>query len=273
MTKKELREYAASIGLNMLGVAPISRFESVPQHKHPASILPEARSVIVVGSSVPRGDYRGIEDGTLWQRSSRFIEAIYMYKFARFLEDEGGIAVPSTPLAKERWPEGIKFRDGKVEPNVYPDLEYAVIACGLGEIGYCGLVITPQFGIRQSLGLIITDLEIETDEVFTGHICHRENCSKCIEGCPMDAIDASKPVQHEVCGVKYTTASVNRLKCRYCPNGTFPDTTHPDAMPNRLAAACSRACMVHLEESGLVQNNLKTPFCRRKAWGFNLDEL
>jgi len=273
ITKAKLKEYAARSGIDAFAVAPASRFEALPPQFSPLTIFPEAKSVIICAREIPRGCFRGIEEGTLWQRSSRFIEAIHMYTFARFLEDEGGIAVPSTPMAKERWPEGVKFRSGKVEPNVYPELEYAVIACGLGEIGYCGLVITPQFGIRQSLGLITTDLEIETDEVFTDHICDRENCSRCIEGCPMGAIDANKPVQHEVCGVKFTTASINRLKCRYCPNGTFPDTTHPDAMPNRLAAACSRACMAHLEESGLIQNNLKTPFRRRKAWGFDLNEL
>ncbi len=277
LTKAKLIEYAVKSGIDAVAVAPASRFnvppEVLPPQNSPLSIFPDAKSVIICAREIPRGSFRGIEEGTMWQRSSRYIEAVHMYTLARYIEDEGGTAVPSTPLAKERWPEGVKFRTGKIEPNVYPDLEYAVVACGLGEIGFCGLIITPQFGVRQSLGLITTDLEIEADEVFSGRICDREKCAECIKGCPMGALDISKATEHEICGIKFTIAAINRLKCRYCPNGAFPDTTHQEAMPNRLAAACSRACMVHLEEKELVQNNLKTPFRRRKAWGFDLNDL
>ncbi|MDD5603791.1 MAG: hypothetical protein PHG48_06940, partial [Eubacteriales bacterium] len=151
LSKARLMEYAKKSGIDVAAVAPASRFkvspEILPPQFSPLTIFPDAKTVIICAREIPRGAFRGIEEGTLWQRSSRFIEPVYMYSFARCLEDEGCIAVPSTPLAKERWPEGVKFRSGKVEPNVYPDMDFAVVACGLGEIGYCGLVITPQFGV------------------------------------------------------------------------------------------------------------------------------
>lgn len=273
ISKKELTALAKKSGIDAVGVAPAERYASVEAHRNPLSIFPQARSIITCAQEIPRGTFRGIEEGTLWTRPGRLIGAHYIYQLARCLEDEGGVAVPMSPMAAERWPEGVMFRGGTVEPNVYPDLEYAVVACGLGEIGYCGLILTPQFGTRQSLGMIITDLEIETDDVFSGSICDREQCARCVEACPMGALDPQKAVERTICGVTVTVAGVDKNKCRYCPNGTFPDTSHEDAMPNRLSAACGRACLAYLDESGKLEAQYQTPFRRRKAWSINLKEL
>lgn len=216
---------------------------------------------------IPRGSYRGIEEGTLWTRAGRLINARYIYSLARMLKDMGGVAVPSSPLAGERWPEGVKFRGGQIEPNVYPDLEYASVACGAGQISLTGQLVTKEFGVRQALGLITTDLAIEPDELFTETLCD----GKCEKTCPMDAIDAGSITEREVCGVTYRVAAVDRRKCRYCPNGAFPDTTAPNAEANRNTAACTRDCVVCLEQRGIGTRN--TPFRQHESWGIDLSEL
>jgi epoxyqueuosine reductase QueG len=210
------------------------------------------KNVIVCVQEIPRGVFRGTEEGTLWQRAPRQIVAHYMYALARFLEDEGCKAVPCSPLSQDRWPEGVKFRKSTVEPNVYPSLEFAATAAGLGEIGYLGLFLTPQFGIRQSLGMLITDLDIEADKPFSGSICPGASCGECIKACPMGAAN-------------------NKNICRLCPNGAFPDTTDESSMPNRLTAACGRACLACLESK--VEKKYKTPFRRRSAWSMKLEEM
>ncbi|NLM77837.1 MAG: hypothetical protein GX173_07090 [Ruminococcaceae bacterium] len=273
LSKKELMAYAIKSGIDAVGVAPAERFHSVARQKNPLSIFPEARSIILCARELPRGLFRGTEEGTLWTRAGRLIDAHYMYLLARYLEDEGGVAVPSSPMAAERWPEGVVFRTGHVAPNVYPDLNDAVIACGLGEIGYCGLAMTPQFGIRQALGMIITDLDIEVDPIYTGSLCDRSQCARCAAACPLQAIHPEEETIHTVCGVTYTMAGIDRQKCLYCPNGAFPDTTHPSALPNRLTAACGRACLAHLEDSGLLEHTYQTPFRRRQPWGLRLKDI
>ncbi|MDW7656122.1 MAG: hypothetical protein SCM11_02985 [Bacillota bacterium] len=273
LSKKDLLVYAARSGIDAVAVAPADRFKDVEPQRNPLTIFPQAKSIIICAREIPRGSFRGTEEGTLWTRAGRLIEAHYVYQLARFLEDEGGVAVPSSPMAAERWPEGVVFRTGTIAPNVYPDLAYAVVACGLGEIGYCGLVLTPQFGTRQALGMIITDLEIETDPVFQGSVCERENCAECVAACPLGAIDASQATEQTVCGVTFKVAAVNRQKCLYCPNGAFPDTSHSEAMPNRLTAACGRACLAHLDESGVLAHQYKTPFRRRQPWGIDIHDI
>ena len=56
--------------------------------------------------------------------------------------------------------------------------------------------------------------------------------------------------------------------CRLCVNGAFPDTSCASAPPNRLAAACTRACLACLEDGGMVPTGYKAPFRRREPWGF-----
>lgn len=59
LTKEEIKEFALSAGLDLIGVANIERFENAPKDMHPATIFPEARSVIVVGKRILRGGWRG----------------------------------------------------------------------------------------------------------------------------------------------------------------------------------------------------------------------
>lgn len=267
VTKKELLAMAKACGIDLVAVAPAERFRACTPQFSPLSIFPEAKSIILCMQEIPRGSYRGIEEGTLWTRAGRLINARYIYSLARMLEDMGGVAVPSSPLAGERWPEGVKFRGGQIEPNVYPDLEYASVACGAGQISLTGQLVTKEFGVRQALGLITTDLVIEPDDLFTETLCD----GKCEKTCPMDAIDAGSITEREVCGVTYRVAAVDRRKCRYCPNGAFPDTTAPNAEANRNTAACTRDCVVCLEQRGIGTRN--TPFRQHESWGIDLSEL
>jgi ferredoxin len=76
------------------------------------------------------------------------------------------------------------------------DGNYRVIAplvavdAGLGEIGRMGLVMTPRLGPRVRLGVVTTDLRLEPDppgdDAAVIDFC--EQCEKCAENCPPNAI-------------------------------------------------------------------------------------
>ena len=72
ITKEQIKEFALANGLDFAGVAGIDRFKGAPARMHPSSILPEAKSVIVVGKRVLRGGWRGIEEGTHWPNYTYF---------------------------------------------------------------------------------------------------------------------------------------------------------------------------------------------------------
>lgn len=172
--KNELKEYAKSIGVDLLGFAAKERFENVRPDENPFSIFPEGNTLILIGKRIVRGVLRGIEEGTNFtdykSLGSSWLDdnnnSLMCYELTRYLEDRGYEAVPVFPNPVEAKGMGIPVKDRKPAPNVTPDFQYAVVACGLGEIGYHGEILTPEFGPRQRWQMIITDAEIEQDDIL-----------------------------------------------------------------------------------------------------------
>jgi len=270
IARDKLNCWARTLNLDLVGVASLDGYRDVEPQWNPLSILPAAKSVVVFGREIPRSYFRGIEEGTLWMRVNRYLTPEPAYYLCRILEDNGALAVPCSPLAPQRWPDGVPFKPGKPAPNVTPDILVAAQLAGLGEIGYHGWLLTPQFGVRQALGLLFTEAEIEPDPPFpAGRICPREQCLACVKGCPAGALTAGSAAR-PVGGQAMAVGSFCEEKCRFCVNGAYPDTSLESAPPNRLAAACVRACLACLEDGGRIKTSFRQKFRRRPAWGFDL---
>ncbi len=271
-SRATLKEWAAVQALDLIGVAAPEHYAAVAPQWNPLSILPKAKSIIVFAREIPRSYFRGLEEGTLWMRVNRYLGPDDAYCLCRRFEDNGFLAVPCSPLAPQRWPDGVEFKAGKPAPNVTPDIRVAAQLAGLGEIGYNGVFLTPQFGPRQALGMVFCEAEIEPDAPFRfGTVCRRDRCRACQDGCPARALGPAVAV----CRVGDQEAEVGVYQeesCRFCVNGAYPDTSCAAAPPNRLGAACVRACMACLEDGGVVKTRFRAPFRRRPAWGLGTFE-
>jgi epoxyqueuosine reductase QueG len=62
----------------------------------------------------------------------------------------------------------------------------AATCAGLGWIGKCALLVTPEYGPRVILGTVLTDAGFKTAEPVVGDRCGK--CSLCVEACPYGAI-------------------------------------------------------------------------------------
>lgn len=271
-----LRAFAPGAGVDLLAVAPIDRFAELPAAKHPAAIFPEARSVVVVGKRIARGALRGVEEGTqldLYRQYGRDwlnnrVLATATFRISEFLEDHGWEAVPLPNLPPEVPPMGIPVRDGQPAPNVMLDFDDAAVRAGLGEIGYCGLLLTPRFGPRQRIQLILTDAELQPDPLLEAPVCAR--CADLAAVCPLGAIGEAAVLT--VCGKAMPVARIDAAICGRCKNGADPNPFHPTGKPDRCAALCTRTCIVNLEEAGRLDNTFAHPFRKRVPWGF-VEEL
>lgn len=289
MNSEQIKNLARKYGADLVGIAAIERFNGVPAHMHPASILPEAKSVIVVGRQVVRGALRGIEEGLICRayddyRRTHMISFDYerfgrvqledaflastVYDLACAIENEGWEAVPVFPYPPEAWPQGVSVAPGRVEPNVHPDPDFAAVAAGLGEIGYNNILLTPDFGPRQRLQLIITDMQLEPDPLFAGRLC--DLCMECVEICPHGALSKDKKSEITIAGKKMTVADVDYKICNFCTNGARPNRFHNAGKPDRLAAICTRTCIDHLEKIGVLRIKFATPFRRKKPQIFDI---
>jgi len=101
MTKEEVKALAKSLGADLVGIASMDRFEGAPKQMDPRYIMPEAKSMIVMGFRVMRGSLRGIEEGTFFSNYSAmgYGGLTYLYipmtviNLCKHIEDEGYEAI------------------------------------------------------------------------------------------------------------------------------------------------------------------------------------
>lgn len=267
---KDVRSVAEAAGADVFGVANIERFDGLPAEKHPKTVFPETRSVIVLGRRVPRGALRGVEEGTnftnylmygLDRLDNRFV-SLTTVQVAEYLEDNGWEAVPLPNLPPEVPPMGVAVRPGAVEPNVLLDHDDAAVRAGVGEIGYADCLLTPKFGTRQRVQIILTDAEIEPTPLLAETLS--PSAEACRELCPLGAFVGE--AERTICGKTMTVAQIDYTICNKCKNGAIPNRQHPSGKPDRVAATCLRGLLDLMEREGRVGNRFATPLRVRKPW-------
>ncbi len=133
------------------------------------------------------------------------------------------------------------------EAEAHIDANYKVICplvakdAGLGEIGRMGLLMTPELGPRVRLGVITTDLPLNTDEpCFDPTVLHFCSiCKKCAEVCPPGAIP--KAGRQDIAGAKRWRLDSEACFTYWCAMGTdcgqcmrVCPYSHPDTLLHRL---------------------------------------
>jgi epoxyqueuosine reductase len=293
--KEEIKEFAKKLGADLVGIASLDRYEGAPKQMDPRYINPEAKALIVLGLRIPRGALRGIEEGTYFLSYSSqaygSINAYYMpfvlYHLTRFIEDNGYEATP-IPNDYYDWP-AIEYLNGKIKenwsrpvspekpmPDIFIHFRIAAYLCGLGEIGYSKLLLTPEFGPRQRFACILTEAPLEPDPIYEGPpICDR--CMLCVKECSAGAISEKETVKVKIAGREIEWGKLDIEKCTKGFQGQKPYKKYnpfigePSSVINYSRAlegarGCIRACMIHLEKEGKIKNKFKLPFRRRKAW-------
>ncbi len=310
MTKEELKQLCKNFGADIVGIASMDRFEGAPAQMDPRFIMPEAKSMIVMGFRVMRGSLRGIEEGTFFSNYSAMGYGGLTYTYipmtvmniCRAIEDEGYEAIPIGHQSDWR---GIDnegnlrqsysrpVEEGKPQPDIMLHLRFCAYLAGLGEIGYSKMLLTPEFGPRQRIGVILTEMEIEPDPIYDGpELCNK--CMACVRNCPGNAISPTKTVKvmlagHEVeygeldcdaCDIAFRGAELcpdgeegnylpGRNDTKPAPHSPFykkPMNVYNSGQAVCGAMGCTRACMISLEARGVLKNKFEKPFRRKKPW-------
>ncbi len=310
MNAQEVKRIARSLGADAVGIASMDRFEGAPIQMDPRQIMPEAKSLIAMAFRVFRGSLRGIEEGTFFSNYSSMgyggLTYLYMpmtvINLCKTLEDEGYEAIPighqsdwrgigTDGTARPQYSRPVA--PGKAQPDVMVHLRIAAYLAGLGEIGYSKVFLTPEFGPRQRLGVVLTEMELEPDPIYDGPaLCNR--CMACVRECPGQAISAEKTVKVELAGRTVEWGEVDLQACDkafrgaekaetnekddymspatgFKPSSISPFYHKPRNLYNTGQAICGgkgclRACMVNLEKRGVLQNKFKSEFRRQKPW-------
>jgi len=209
----EIKEFGIRMGAETIGAAPVERFAPAPQGFKPEDLLPGARSVVAFTvpqlagycENVPCNSYT--QFGYIFK--NLYIDRI-AWEIARFLDDRGYWALPYCREGQTTTQvEGVnpnpfverKYRDKEKAPRIKVALRgdismrKAAEAAGLGRIGVNGLLITPEMGPRQRIGLCITTAELEPTPLITEDVCN--HCLNCVEACPGGAITENGPEEFD----------------------------------------------------------------------------
>ena len=216
--KAQIKETARRLGMDLCGVASIDRFAESPPGKHPTELLPGCRSVIVVAKrlldGVVQANFRAYEDGMygmkgLWGTYGYTMlpnfELTYVcYALANFIEHELGEV--ATPLSTGPMTNGAQI-----------SIRHSAVAAGLGEFGWLGIVLTPEFGARQRFGVVLTTAELEPDPMYDGpKLCDPEKCGICTKVCPVQALSKygeREPKHVHMGGKTYDYCHIDMVRC------------------------------------------------------------
>lgn len=220
ITSQQIKAMVRTLGGDLCGVANIERFKDAPIRISPQGHLPSARSVIVAAVHTPDGAWElGGEPIHNWGSAS-VVTAVNSrlerigFAIARFLEDQGykSIPIPQTAIWRYR-----PYKDLNIVFS--PDLSHihAGAAAGLGDIGFQGLLLTPEYGARQRLMTIITEAILDPDPMYNGPVlCDR--CMECVRQCaPSSALrkEVDGITEIVIDGKKFTYANKNKFRCAW----------------------------------------------------------
>ncbi len=287
----EVKGLAREAGADLVGIAPIERFDGAPPGYHPCAIFSKTRSVVALACRMVRGALKTIEEGNYWQAyncdSYQYLNEILaphmLRKITLFLEDRGYTGVPlHNPFAFHK---GRPVRPGGTNPDGGVSLRVVACAAGLGELGLSKLLITPQFGPRQRVFALLTDAELTPDPLQAEPIC--DDCGACVRACPAGAISLERTVQVQIGDRMFSHGALDTGKCIYIHQGWDPryspfldaDSTRetPPAYYRFLdqrfrhhsicgGRGCLRACMDHLEKTGRIEKQYHTPMIEDRQW-------
>lgn len=182
----ELREYARTAGIDLLGVTSARTFLVGDERREvdPKGFLPDAESVVVAACYMYRGPMEeppsvpGRPRGRVGHFSGAYRAARHYSErlISQYLTSAGYKAVISNKIP----------------------FKMAAVRSGMGHYGKNCLVHADGFGSYLELGCVITDAPLETiNESTKRSDCG--DCAACVDGCPTGAIDRPYHVVRDQC--------------------------------------------------------------------------
>ena len=195
ITADDVKARAKGLGADLAGIADGAVMDANPPDpadpRRPSDITEhDGKRVIVLAKRFAAGATRL----TAWNdRNKQFTDELTVSAIAEialdlvyWLEDQGypALAVPPAFLDPARY-------DGtsRKPPPELLSARHAAVEAGLGTLGLNLQLLTPEFGPRVVLALVLTSAEVEPDRKRTAALCLGPECGRCLSVCPADAVE------------------------------------------------------------------------------------
>ncbi len=193
LDKKVVRDFALSLGADVVGFAAIEDYKS-PRSPDPHKILTGVRSLVVMGIRELHGATESGVNRAGWtcRMTSAPIAREVAYRVANFLEKKTGTKAVMIPVS---FPQEMSLETKGMIGDV--SLRHAAVAAGLGVFGRHNLVINPEFGSRMIYTAVLSELLYVSDPAVTENLCN--NCNLCVDACPAHALDEESKTDTTKC--------------------------------------------------------------------------
>jgi len=191
---KKIESFLYDQKMDVVGVADAADWQSPLSECRPDEILKDCKRIIVFGKEIPRPVYTARKHALdLYSNvAPNYYDAI----------DAAAIEVAST-LTREGYrsiPLGsylpLLMREGKFWGVV--SIKHAAVRAGLGTMGRNTLLVNKKFGNRLRLGGVLTTAPLTAGEPLEKSLCPKD-CRKCIEVCPVKALDGKGGINQYKC--------------------------------------------------------------------------
>jgi epoxyqueuosine reductase QueG len=277
----ELRVYLWKQGADLVGFGSIERLDGTPEMHRPQRYFPSTVSLISIAlrvneavcDMIARSTWKG-EDPPSYHSFQLFTLAAInpkldelAYLGAKFLESRGYKAYPFPA----NMPHILKPSPGYPGGTADVSHKHVAVACGVGQIGWHNLLMTPQYGPRQKLNSIATNAPLVPDPMIEGKLCDPEKCGfLCARACPTQAIpqriEAKTCIQIGQRSVEY--GNIVGWRCRWGCSGMLKCVGGYRDIPMPAEEPSDDELMKHKAKIDPWQNRLTNlvgliPYCGR----------
>ena len=201
-----VKEYGLNAGASVVGIAASKNFNLAPEGCKPSDNLKECRSVIVLGTSFPKGVLKNTVDYTA-SRNSMLTKMTDMAKKVAKRINTDGYKAKAISASGGKWVDGNQFG--------YISLKHAAELAGLGIITKNYLLTNPEYGNLLWFSAVLTDADLTPDKKAEYTFCN--NCNKCVQACPSGALNDPASFGKKECSKFFTIENKKFLvKCVLC---------------------------------------------------------
>lgn len=185
--------------MDVVGIADTTDWPSPRAECRPGEILKDCKRIIVFGKEIPGPTFT----------ASRHALDLYANVAQNYYQTTDAAAIEvASMLTREGFPSvplgaylPILMREGKYWGMV--SLKHSAVRAGLGTMGKNTLLATEKFGNRLRLGGVLTTAELPAGQPLEESLCI-EDCRRCIEVCPVQALDGHGGIDQYKCLRKST---------------------------------------------------------------------
>ena len=202
--KQELLSRALELGADSVRIARVEDYEKiVTTDARPSYLADGMKSIIIFEKHLLTGTMATRSVTTQAGNSHLALDFAEetSFRLGEWLEDRGHLALPLSPEYADL--------DIKASGAGLLDLKWTGEFAGLGHVGLNHNFLSPKYGSRVYLCVVLTDAELEADQPLEKPLCPGLSCGRCAVVCPPQAIPLEGQQDADVTAYR----DLDRRKC------------------------------------------------------------